>query len=232
MTRLAIFDHLEIIMSAAIERASGWWPSLVRVRCDRCGYTGSVVDLDDNGLLSNVRVEIERDNHVCGRDRSVPWQPHSSPLPRPPRMSITDGDILTADVEALVNPVNTVGVMGAGLAAQVKHTFPDVFQQYRAACEARELHTGIVIAHHTGTNPRYIISFPTKQHWRDKSKLEWIDMGLISLRETIEDLGIRSIAIPALGCGLGGLSWTKVRAVIGTCLGDLAGVDVVLYPPH
>jgi O-acetyl-ADP-ribose deacetylase (regulator of RNase III) len=78
----------------------------------------------------------------------------------------TTGDILTADVEALVNPVNTVGVMGAGLACQVKHTFPAVFQAYAAACRRGELRTGIVIAHSTGTNPRYVVSFPTKQRSR------------------------------------------------------------------
>jgi O-acetyl-ADP-ribose deacetylase (regulator of RNase III) len=142
----------------------------------------------------------------------------------------TTGDILTADVEALVNPVNTVGVMGAGLACQVKHTFPDVFRAYAAACQRDELRTGIVIAHPTGTNPRYVVSFPTKQHWRDPSKLEWIEQGLIGLRETIDDLGIRSIAIPPLGCGLGGLDWPDVRGLIVERLGDL-DVDVVLYGP-
>jgi O-acetyl-ADP-ribose deacetylase (regulator of RNase III) len=141
----------------------------------------------------------------------------------------TTGDILLTDAEALVNPVNTVGVMGAGLAAQVKHTFPVIFREYKDACQRGGLRIGFVIAHPTGTHPRYIISFPTKQHWRDPSKLEWIDRGLMSLRQTVEELNIRSVAIPPLGCGLGGLAWPDVRELIDKRLGELVDVDVVLY---
>lgn len=140
------------------------------------------------------------------------------------------GDILDAKTEAIVNPVNTVGVMGAGLAAQIKHTFPGVFREYVKYCRSGELRTGIVIAHPTGTNPKYIVSFPTKQDWRNPSRLEWVDQGLIGLREMIEALEISSIAIPPLGCGLGGLDWVEVRKLIEERLGEL-DVDVVLYPP-
>lgn len=144
----------------------------------------------------------------------------------------TTGDILTADVEALVNPVNTVGVMGAGLALQFKRKWPPMFWEYKAACRRGGLRIGSVIAHPTGANPQYIVSFPTKQHWRDPSRLEWIDQGLIGLRETVEALGMRSIAIPPLGCGLGGLDWTDVRGLIEDRLGGLDDVDVVLYVPN
>lgn len=145
------------------------------------------------------------------------------------------GNILHADVEAIVNPVNTKGVMSLGLAAQFKEAYPAMFLEYRASCRRGEIKVGIV--HPWATlfthpkQPRWIISFPTKQHWKDPSQIEWIDDGLSSLRATITRLRITSIAVPALGCGLGGLPWPEVRALIEAKLGDLPDVEVWLYPP-
>ena len=114
---------------------------------------------------------------------------------------------------------------------RIKHAFPFVFYAYAARCQRGELHPGVVAVHSTATNPRYIVSFPTKQHWRNPSKLEWINSGLIDLRRAIDDFGIKSIAIPPLGCGLGGLAWQDVRELIVSRLGDI-DVDVVLYVPR
>lgn len=148
----------------------------------------------------------------------------------------TTGDILTANVEALVNPVNTKGVMGAGLALQFKRKYPDVYQEYRVACRQRALDVGYIKVHQLKRapgviRPRIVVSFPTKRHWQKPSRLEWIDQGLVRLRGTVETLIIRSIAIPPLGCGLGGLQWADVRELIVERLGGLDGVDVVLYVP-
>lgn len=148
----------------------------------------------------------------------------------------TTGDILDADVEALVNPVNTAGVMGAGLALQFKLAYPDMYTEYQLACRQRALNVGYIKVHHLkrdlgrDTQPRMVISFPTKRHWQKPSRLVWIDEGLIRLRATIEALMIRSIAIPPLGCGLGGLDWTNVRKLIEDRLSEL-DVDIVLYVP-
>ena len=123
------------------------------------------------------------------------------------------GDILAADTEALVNTVNCVGVMGRGIALQFKNAFPENFVAYERACRLGEVQPGrmFVFDTHGLTNPRFIINFPTKRHWRGKSRLEDIDSGLEALVEEIRARGIRSIAIPPLGSGLGGLNWLDVR---------------------
>ena len=123
------------------------------------------------------------------------------------------GDILRADVEALVNTVNCVGVMGRGIALRFKGVFPANFRAYKKACEHKEVQPGRMFVFETlsTTNPRYIINFPTKRHWRGKSRMEDIDAGLKALVDEIQRLGIKSIAIPPLGAGLGGLDWSDVR---------------------
>lgn len=143
------------------------------------------------------------------------------------------GDILNADVEALVNTVNCVGIMGRGIALQFKNMFPENFDAYAAACEHGELQPGrmFVYATHALTNPKFIINFPTKRHWRGKSRVEDIDAGLDALRLEIERRGIRSIAIPPLGSGLGGLDWADVRPRILSALKDLPDVRVDIYEP-
>ena len=124
------------------------------------------------------------------------------------------GDILKADAEALVNTVNCVGVMGRGIALQFKNAFPDNFKAYEAACEREEVQPGKMFVFETGTltNPKFIINFPTKRHWRGKSRIEDIESGLKALVEEIRQRGIRSIAIPPLGSGLGGLDWARRAA--------------------
>src|SRR5690242_6830780 len=119
------------------------------------------------------------------------------------------GDLLSEDVEALVNSVNCVGIMGRGIALQFKNAFPDNFRAYAAACRRGEVQPGRMFVFETGRllNPRYIINFPTKRDWRGKSRLEDIETGLAALAEEIRARGIRSIAVPPLGSGLGGLDW-------------------------
>lgn len=143
------------------------------------------------------------------------------------------GNILTEDVEAIINTVNCVGIMGRGIALQFKNAFPDNFKAYTAACKRNEVQPGQMFIHTTGclTNPRYIINFPTKRHWKGKSRMEDIDAGLVALVEEIRALNIRSIAIPPLGSGLGGLEWSKVRPRIEAKLRELADLKVVIYEP-
>ncbi|MBW4481381.1 MAG: macro domain-containing protein [Tildeniella torsiva UHER 1998/13D] len=143
------------------------------------------------------------------------------------------GDILRDDAEALVNTVNCVGVMGRGIALQFKKAFPTNFKAYAAACENAEVQPGRMFVFKTGqiTNPRYIINFPTKRHWRGASRLEDIDSGLKALAETIRQYNIQSIAVPPLGSGLGGLDWAAVKPRIEAVLQPLTDVRVVVYEP-
>ena len=119
------------------------------------------------------------------------------------------GNLLAADVDALVNTVNTVGVMGKGVALQFKQAFPENYRAYERACKRGEVRIGRMFVFDMGrlTGPRYIVNFPTKKHWRSRSKLADIELGLEDLRKIIEEHSIRSIAVPALGCGNGGLDW-------------------------
>ena len=143
------------------------------------------------------------------------------------------GDILNADAEALVNTVNCVGVMGRGIALQFKRAYPANFKAYAAACERNEIQPGRMFVFETGTftNPKYIINFPTKRHWRGKSRIEDIEAGLAALAEEIRTRDIRSIAIPPLGSGLGGLDWAEVKPLIERAVANVPQVDVVVYEP-
>jgi len=145
----------------------------------------------------------------------------------------TTGDILRDDAEALVNTVNCVGVMGRGIALQFKNHFPENFKAYKEAHKAGELMPGRMFIYETGelANPKYIINFPTKRHWRGKSRMEDVESGLEALVEEIQRLNIRSIAIPPLGSGLGGLNWQDVRDYIENFLRPLEGVEVRIYEP-
>lgn len=144
------------------------------------------------------------------------------------------GDVLTEDAEALVNSVNCVGIMGRGIALQFKKAFPENFGAYKAACRRSDVQPGrmFVFETHRMTNPRYIINFPTKRHWRGKSRLKDIEDGLIALVEVIRTRGIRSVAIPPLGSGLGGLVWSDVRERIERALGTLTDTRVVVFEPE
>lgn len=146
----------------------------------------------------------------------------------------TKGDILGAGSEALVNTVNCVGVMGRGIALQFKDAYPSNFKVYKAACDRKELQPGRMLVVSTGqlTNPKYIINFPTKRHWRGKSRLEDIETGLRSLVAEIKERSISSIALPPLGSGLGGLDWKQVRPLIEAALRTLPDVRVIVFEPN
>ena len=148
-------------------------------------------------------------------------------------IELKTGDILGTDAEALVNTVNCVGFMGRGLAQQFSKAYAPNLKAYQAACKRGEVTPGRMFIHATGqmTNPKFIINFPTKRHWKGKSRLEDIEAGLVDLVVRIQELGIRSIAIPPLGCGLGGLDWDQVRPRIEKALVLLPDVQVYLFPP-
>ena len=143
------------------------------------------------------------------------------------------GDILAEHAEALVNTVNCVGVMGRGIASQFKKAFPDNFRAYAEACKRGEVVPGRMFVFETGqlTDPRYIVNFPTKRHWRGASRIDDIESGLDDLVREIRERGIGSIAIPPLGSGLGGLDWGDVRPLIEEALRGVDDLRVVVFEP-
>lgn len=149
-----------------------------------------------------------------------------------PIIEYATGDILSHDAEALVNTVNCVGVMGRGVALQFKKAFPDNFRAYKAACDHGEVIPGqMFVTERTALDrPRYIINFPTKRHWRGRSRMEDVEAGLADLVRVIRERGITSIAVPPLGAGLGGLPWAEVRKRIQAALGPL-DVRVTVFEP-
>jgi O-acetyl-ADP-ribose deacetylase (regulator of RNase III) len=148
-------------------------------------------------------------------------------------LEFKQGNLLEEDANALVNAVNCVGVMGKGIALQFKQAFPENFQQYKKACDAKEMQPGRMFTVPTGKlfNPKYIINFPTKRHWRDKSKIEDIQTGLKALVAEVQQLGITSIAIPALGCGNGGLDWLEVKPLVESAFVELPEVKAIAFEP-
>ena len=148
-------------------------------------------------------------------------------------MKFLQGNLLEAPAEAIVNTVNTVGVMGKGIALMFKEAFPDNFQRYEEACKEKAVRVGhmFVTENLAIDGPRWIINFPTKQHWRKPAKLQWVIDGLADLRRVIEEKGIHSVAVPPLGCGNGGLDWAEVRPEIERALGGMMDVDVLVYEP-
>lgn len=146
----------------------------------------------------------------------------------------TTGDLLKSDADALVNTVNCVGVMGRGVALQFKKAFPDNFKAYKAACDREEVQPGkmFIFERRELVGPRFIINFPTKRHWKGKSRMEDVESGLEALAKDIRAFGITSIAIPPLGSGLGGLHWPDVRKRIEATLGDLPDVRVIVFEPN
>lgn len=143
------------------------------------------------------------------------------------------GNLLQAEAEALVNTVNTVGVMGKGVALMFKEAFPENFKAYERACKTHEVTLGemFVIERSSLVGPKWIVNLPTKAHWRFPSKLEWIDKGLVALKRLIIEKKIKSIAIPPLGSGNGGLDWISVRELIESRLSDLPETKVIVYEP-
>lgn len=147
-------------------------------------------------------------------------------------ITFTQGNLLEARAEALVNTVNTVGVMGKGIALMFKERFAENFRRYAAACKAKEVRTGRMFVTETNEigGPRWIINFPTKQHWRSDSRMEWITEGLQDLRRVLIEKQIKSVAIPPLGSGNGGLDWAKVRPQIEQALVGL-DTEILVFEP-
>lgn len=141
------------------------------------------------------------------------------------------GNVLAAHTDVIVNTVNELGVMGKGLALQVRGAFPESSAEYVRACRRGDVRVGrmCVTSSNVSTGPTWIVHFPTKKHWRDPSRIEWVRDGLVDLVRVVRELGVRSIAIPPLGCGLGGLDWPTVRTEIERAFGPLADVDVQVY---
>jgi len=148
-------------------------------------------------------------------------------------LQLITGNLLDSPAEALVNTVNTVGVMGKGIALQFKNRFPHNYKVYKKACDEGIFDVGQVLVTKDGDllNHKTIINFPTKKHWRSPSKYEYISSGLIALKEAIEKHQIKSVAIPPLGCGNGGLNWEKVKNLITEALDDVEA-EVFLYTPY
>ncbi|MEM4711408.1 MAG: macro domain-containing protein, partial [Candidatus Woesearchaeota archaeon] len=142
------------------------------------------------------------------------------------------GNILESNAQALVNPVNTVGVMGKGIALRFKKAFPENFKAYVKACKNKEIDIGklFVFKENTIKGEKIIINFPTKKDWRKPSEYEYIEKGLDNLIRIIKEHNIKSIAIPPLGCGQGGLLWAKVKKMIDEKLSSL-DIDVYVYEP-
>jgi len=150
-------------------------------------------------------------------------------------VKLSQGDLLSAEADALVNTVNCVGVMGKGIALQFKKKWPAAFKDYKKVCDREELRPGMMHVHDLGMlagKPYYIIHFPTKDHWRGKSKVSYVEDGLKELVKTVQALGIKSIAVPPLGCGNGGLEWSSVERLISEAFAPLEDtVEVLLYAP-
>jgi len=148
-------------------------------------------------------------------------------------LELTTGNLLDANAEALVNTVNTVGIMGKGIALQFRLAFPRNFELYQSACKRGDVVPGkmFVVPTNRLDNPKYIINFPTKRHWKGKSRIEDIDAGLVDLVEVVRRENIKSVAIPPLGCGNGGLDWSEVRPRILKALAALPDVQMSVYEP-
>ena len=148
-------------------------------------------------------------------------------------ITFTTGNLLDSDAEALVNTVNTVGVMGKGVALMFKEAFPENFKAYEGACKRKEIRIGrmFVTERQNFIGPKWIINFPTKDHWRNPSQMSWIEAGLEDLKRVIAEKKIRSIAVPPLGSGNGGLNWTEVRDKIVAALEGLSEIQVIVYEP-
>lgn len=153
---------------------------------------------------------------------------------------LAEGDLLASGAEALVNPVNCVGVAGKGLALAFRQRWPGAFEEYRRACASGWLRPGRILpvalplfaVIPPPSQSIVIVHFPTKRHWRTPSRLEDIEAGLTVLAAYLHEYAVRSVAVPALGCGLGGLAWQDVRPAIEAALGGIEGCDVLLYAPQ
>ncbi|AFM03947.1 putative phosphatase, C-terminal domain of histone macro H2A1 like protein [Bernardetia litoralis DSM 6794] len=148
-------------------------------------------------------------------------------------MHYTKGNILESTTEVIINPVNIVGVMGKGLALAFKKHFPHNYKVYKEACKNKTIDIGklLLVDEFDLEKKQFIINFPTKKHWRNPSKIEYIEEGLKDLVRIIETQKFESMAIPALGCGLGGLEWEDVKLVLEKYLRDLEDIEILIFEP-
>ena len=196
-------------------------------KCDRCKNIKGKNTLGK--LLMKIR-QIEGEKNVTDASSSnhlsIPVLHGVETNP----FIFTTGNIFDSEAEAIINTINCVGVMGKGLALQFKHRYPDNFQAYAIACRKGEVRPGRMFITRAGN--KYLINFPTKRHWRDNSKLEDIATGLDALKEEIKTRNIKSIAIPPLGAGLGGLNWeNQVKPLIVEKLNSLTEVKIFIFGP-
>lgn len=141
------------------------------------------------------------------------------------------GSLFNSGCQALVDPVNCMGVHGKGLALEFKKRWPGAVELFSKECRLGEVEPGNVWNQYVGVNPKWLLFFPTKIHWRDASKLEYIESGLEDLISDIQELEITSVALPALGCGLGGLDWRIVKPVMEEAARRML-VKVDIYAPQ
>lgn len=151
-------------------------------------------------------------------------------------ISFKTGDMFSENVEAIVNTVNCVGVMGKGVALEFKRRWPNNYKAYKRLCDEKRIKPGKMFVHELSSllgedGPRFLINFPTKNHWRGKSKISYITDGLDDFVHQVRRYGIRSVALPPLGCGNGGLDWAEVKPLIESKLADLPEVEVVVFEP-
>lgn len=150
-------------------------------------------------------------------------------------LTFKTGDMFAEPAEAIVNTVNCVGVMGKGVALEFKRRWPDYFKAYKRLCDAGAIRPGKMFVHEEGdmlSGRRFLINFPTKDHWRDPSRLEYIEEGLVDLVAQVERLGIATVAMPPLGCTNGGLDWATVKALLTERLSPIGGIDFVVFEPR
>ena len=162
------------------------------------------------------------------------------------KIEFRKGNLLDSEAEAVVNTVNTVGVMGKGIALLFRKAYPENYKKYKAECRKNKIQVGKMFYVRVGedTSPnlfeqmpdsrkseytQWIINFPTKQHWRSPSKLQWIEDGLKDLQRVIENKRIRSVALPQLGCGNGGLEWRDVEPKIRTTFSGDSDLTIIIY---
>lgn len=139
------------------------------------------------------------------------------------------GNIFDSDAQCLVNPVNTVGIMGAGLALEFKKRYPSMYESYKEFCKTKQLKVGQIIFYQSTEYDKIICLFPTKEHWKQSSQLSHIERGLMAFKTYYVDAGITSVAFPKLGCGLGGLNWDyHVQPLMEQYLSPLP-IQVELY---
>jgi O-acetyl-ADP-ribose deacetylase (regulator of RNase III) len=144
-------------------------------------------------------------------------------------IEFVEGDIFESPAQTIVNTVNCNGAMGKGLALKFKKKYPKMYQEYKKACDQGLLKIGIILPPYKASEQRWVLNFPTKDHWRFKSKIRYIEEGLVFFSENYKDWGITSIAFPRLGCQLGGLSWKDVEPLMVKYLANLPNLKVSVY---